>query len=171
MEMNTRLQVEHPITEMITGVDIVAEQLRIAAHRPLSLKQDEIGFNGLAMEFRINAEDSEDDFRPDPGLIESFRPPAAAEASVTVRWDSAIKAGYRIPPHYDSMVGKLIVHGPDRETTLRGAGQALRTMRVEGVKTTVPLHLRLLDDDDFRAGRYDVNYLERSGLLSAQKGS
>jgi acetyl-CoA carboxylase biotin carboxylase subunit len=166
MEMNTRLQVEHPVTEMITGVDIVAEQLRIAAHCPLSLKQDEIRFDGLAMEFRINAEDPEDGFRPDPGLIESFTPPAADEAGVTVRWDSAIRAGYRIPPHYDSMVGKLIVHGPDRGTLLRGAEQALRTMRVEGVKTTIPLHLRLLGDESFREGRYDVNYLERSGLLA-----
>jgi acetyl-CoA carboxylase biotin carboxylase subunit len=118
------------------------------------------------MEFRINAEDPEDGFRPDPGLIESFTPPAADEAGVTVRWDSAIRAGYRIPPHYDSMVGKLIVHGPDRGTLLRGAEQALRTMRVEGVKTTIPLHLRLLGDESFREGRYDVNYLERSGLLA-----
>jgi len=166
MEMNTRLQVEHPITEMVTGVDIVAEQLRIAANCPLSLRQDEIGFRGLAMEFRINAEDPDDGFRPDPGLIEAFTPPTAEEAGVTVRWDSAIRAGYRIPPHYDSMVGKLIVHGPDRETVLRGAEQALRGMRVEGVRTTIPLHLRLLGDEPFRRGKYDVNYLERSGLLA-----
>jgi acetyl-CoA carboxylase biotin carboxylase subunit len=166
MEMNTRLQVEHPVTEMVTGVDLVAEQLRVAANCPLGLAQDEIHVRGVAMEFRINAEDPDDGFRPDPGLIEEFRPPAVDEGGVTVRWDSAIRAGYRIPPHYDSMVGKLIVHGPDRETTLRGAEQALRSLHVAGVRTTIALHLRLLDDEDFRAGSYDVNFLERSGILA-----
>jgi acetyl-CoA carboxylase biotin carboxylase subunit len=168
MEMNTRLQVEHPVTEMITGADLVAEQLRVAANCPLRLKQDEIAFEGLAMEFRINAEDPDDGFRPDPGLIEIFRSPQAGTSGVSVRWDAAIREGYRIPPHYDSMVGKLIVHGPDRETTLRGADEALRSMRIEGVRTTIPLHLRLLRDESFRAGRYDVNFLEASGLVGAE---
>jgi acetyl-CoA carboxylase biotin carboxylase subunit len=164
MEMNTRLQVEHPVTEMVTGVDLVAEQLRIAASQPLTLKQEDIVFNGQAMEFRINAEDPDQGFKPDPGLISRFSPPHAQEGDVTVRWDSAVREGYRIPPHYDSLVGKLIIHGPDRETVLCGAEQALSSLTIEGVKTTIPFHLRLLADDDFRAGRYDVNFLERSGL-------
>jgi acetyl-CoA carboxylase biotin carboxylase subunit len=153
---------------MITGVDLVAEQLRIAANRPLGLKQEEIRIDGLAMEFRINAEDPDAGFRPDPGLIERFEPPRSDTPGVTVRWDSAIREGYRIPPHYDSMVGKLIVHGPDRNTVLRGAADALRSLRIDGVRTTVPLHLRLLDNAEFRAGRYDVNFLERSDLVRAE---
>jgi acetyl-CoA carboxylase biotin carboxylase subunit len=168
MEMNTRLQVEHPVTELITGVDLVAEQLRVAANCPLRLRQDEIAFDGMAMEFRINAEDPDAGFRPDPGLIESFSPPRVDARGVRVRWDSAIREGYRIPPHYDSMVGKLIVHGPDREATLRGADEALRSLRIEGVRTTIPLHLRLLQDEAFRAARYDVNFLETSGLVGTE---
>jgi acetyl-CoA carboxylase biotin carboxylase subunit len=164
MEMNTRLQVEHPVTEMITSVDLVAEQLKIAANRPLGLRQEEIAFRGQAMEFRINAEDPDQDFKPDPGLIASFSPPRVEEPQVAVRWDSAVRAGYRIPPHYDSLVGKLIIHGPNRVAVLRGAEQALNSLTIEGVRTTIPFHLRLLANDDFRAGRYDVNFLERSGL-------
>jgi len=164
MEMNTRLQVEHPVTEMVTGVDLVAEQLKIAANQPLTMKQEEIAFSGQAMEFRINAEDPDKDFKPDPGLISRFSPPREEEEGVAVRWDSAVCEGYRIPPHYDSLIGKLIIHGPDREAVLRGAEQALASLIIEGVKTTIPFHLRLLADDDFRAGRYDVNFLERSGL-------
>ena len=164
MEMNTRLQVEHPVTEMITGADLVAEQLRIAANRPLGLRQDEIAFNGQAMEFRINAEDPDQGFKPDPGLISGFSPPSVEEKGVSVRWDSAVRSGYRIPPHYDSLVGKLIVHGPDRAAVLRGAAQALKSLVIDGVRTTIPFHLRLLANDDFRDGRYDVNFLERSGL-------
>jgi acetyl-CoA carboxylase biotin carboxylase subunit len=164
MEMNTRLQVEHPVTEMITGVDLVAEQLKIAANRPLSLDQDDISFDGQAMEFRINAEDPEKGFQPDPGLISGFSPPQADLDGISVRWDSAIGEGYHIPPHYDSLVGKLIVHGSDRETVLRGAESALSSLTIEGVRTTIPFHLRLLAHADFRAARYDVDFLERSGL-------
>jgi acetyl-CoA carboxylase biotin carboxylase subunit len=168
MEMNTRLQVEHPVTEMITGADLVAEQLWIGANCPLRLRQAEISFDGLAMEFRINAEDPGAGFRPDPGRIERFGPPKAKTKGVTVRWDSAIREGYRIPPHYDSMVGKLIVHGPDRKTVLQGAREALTSLQIDGVRTTVPLHLRLLENDEFREGRYDVNFLERSGLAGGE---
>jgi acetyl-CoA carboxylase biotin carboxylase subunit len=172
MEMNTRLQVEHPVTEMVTGVDLVAEQLSIAANRPLGIVQRDVALTGCAMEFRINAEDPDNDFRPDPGRIESFSPPAAGIDGVSVRWDSAIRAGYRIPPHYDSMVGKLIVHAANRETLFRGAAGALDSMRVDGVRTTIGLHRRLLDHPEFRQGRYDINFLPRSGLLdTAREGS
>ena len=167
MEMNTRLQVEHPVTEMVTGVDLVAEQIRIAALHRLRLAQDEIRPSGHAMEFRVNAEDPDNGFRPDPGTIADFSPPQSSLPGVVVRWDSAIEAGYRIPPHYDSLVGKLIVHGPDRRTVLAGARQALASLRIEGVRTTVPLHLRILDEAAFRDGSYDLRLLARSGLVRA----
>ncbi len=165
MEMNTRLQVEHPVTEMLTGVDLVESQIKIAANEPLPLKQRDVEFSGHAVEFRINAEDPSDGFRPDPGTIRSFCVGPPAHGDVQVRWDSAVREGYRIPPHYDSMVGKLILHGPDRETTLDAAVEALAGLKIGGVKTTIPLHLRLLEDPGFRSGRYDVNYLEAAGLL------
>ena len=165
MEMNARLQVEHPVTEMLTGVDLVAEQLAIAANRPLSFSQDEIRFDGHAIELRINAEDPDDGFRPDPGTITDFAPPTAQDDRVSVRWDSAITAGYRIPPHYDSMLGKLIVHAPDRQTAISGAVEALGTLQIGGVKTTAGLLSRVLDSREFRSGEYDVNFLEQSSLL------
>ena len=167
MEMNTRLQVEHPVTEMVTGVDLVVEQIRIAALHRLSLQPEAAEPRGHAIEFRINAEDPDAGFRPDPGTITAFVPPAACLPGVRVRWDSAIQPGYRIPPHYDSMVGKLIVHGPDRETALRGAREALASIRIEGVRTTLPLHQRILDHPDFRRGEYDVGFLARAGLARA----
>jgi len=169
MEMNTRLQVEHPVTEMITGVDLVAEQLHIAANRPLGLGQDEIVFSGHAMEFRLNAEDPDRDFRPEAGTIERFVAPSATAEGVSVRWDSAIETGYKIPPHYDSLVGKLIVHGPDRAAVLEGAREALSSLVIEGVRTTAPLHLRILDDPDFQRGAYDINHLARSGVLTGNE--
>jgi len=166
MEMNTRLQVEHPVTEMVTGVDLVAQQLKLAANEPLELDQADIRLQGHAMEFRINAEDPDNDFRPDPGLIRALAAPPEKLDGVTVRWDSAVEAGYRIPPYYDSMVGKLIVHGAQRAETLRGAARALAGLKLDGVRTTIPLHLRLLEDGAFREGRYDIDYLARSGLLA-----
>ena len=165
MEMNTRLQVEHPVTEMITGVDLVVAQLRVAANEPLALVQDEVPFEGHAIEFRINAEDPDQDFRPDPGEIRSFEPAEVDLDGVRVRWDSAIRPGYRIPPHYDSLVGKLIVHAPDREVALRGAEQALETLRVGGIHTTIGFHRRLLACDAFRAGRYDIDFLALANLV------
>jgi acetyl-CoA carboxylase biotin carboxylase subunit len=167
MEMNTRLQVEHPVTEMVTGVDLVLEQLRIACNEPLRLKQSQIRLSGHAIEFRINAEDPEDDFRPDPGLIRAFERPPERSGSAEIRWDSAIDGGYRIPPYYDSMLGKLIVHADEREQVLREAARALAALRIEGVHTTIPFHRRLLEAQEFRQGRYDVDYLPRSGLLEA----
>ena len=167
MEMNTRLQVEHPVTEMLTGTDIVTLQLEIAANRRLELQQDALRFDGHAIEFRINAEDPSRGFRPDPGRISGFRGPACDLEGVTVRWDSAVREGYRIPPHYDSLIGKLIVHAADRDSALEGARRALGGMRIEGVQTTIDLHLRVLDDAGFRAGRYDIDHLCDSGLVGA----
>jgi len=170
MEMNTRLQVEHPVTEMLTGVDIVAEQFKIAAMRPLELDAGQIGLDGHAIEFRINAEDPDCGFRPDPGEIRRFRAPTAEGDGVLVRWDSAVREGYRIPPHYDSLIGKLIVRAGDRKAALEGGRRALGTMRIEGVRTTVGLHQRLLEDEGFCNGNYHIGYLLESGLLGDETG-
>jgi acetyl-CoA carboxylase biotin carboxylase subunit len=167
MEMNTRLQVEHPVTEMLTGVDLVQQQFQIAAQRPIELSQDAIRFSGHAMEFRINAEDPDQGFRPDPGTIRAFRPPESDLDGVSVRWDSAVREGYRIPPHYDSLIGKLIVHAGDRDSAIAGARDALGRLRLEGVRTTVGLHLRLLDAPGFRSGDYDIGYLDGNGTVGA----
>jgi acetyl/propionyl-CoA carboxylase alpha subunit len=158
MEMNTRLQVEHPVTEMVTGIDLVVEQLRIAANRPLALRQDEIALHGHAIEFRINAEDPDDGFRPDPGTITAWQAPRAG-TDVRVRWDSAVQAGWRIPPQYDSMIGKLIVHAATRDAAIAGAATALDSLRVEGVRTTIPFHRRVVDAPAFRSGHYDVGFV------------
>jgi acetyl-CoA carboxylase, biotin carboxylase subunit len=156
IEMNTRIQVEHPVTEMLTGVDLVKEQILVASGEPLSLKQEDVPFVGHAMEFRINAEDPDQDFMPSPGEVTSLEVPGGPG----VRVDSAIYQGYTIPPFYDSMVGKLVVWGLDREETIHRSNRALREYRLEGIKTTIPLHLRLLEDDAFRSGEYHTGYLE-----------
>jgi acetyl-CoA carboxylase biotin carboxylase subunit len=168
MEMNTRLQVEHPVTEMRTGVDLVVEQIRIAAGEKLSLTQEKIRFRGHAVELRINAEDPDAGFRPDPGTIVRFQEPPAMIEDVRIRWDSAVEEGYRIPVHYDSMVGKLIAHGRDRDAALDGASEALELLVIEGIKTTIPLHQRILEDPAFRTGEYDVNFLVERGLVPAR---
>jgi acetyl-CoA carboxylase biotin carboxylase subunit len=162
MEMNTRIQVEHPVTEMVTGVDLVAEQIRIAALHPLRLRQEELEPAGHSIEFRINAEDPDANFRPDPGTITAFTPPSCSRNGVRVRWDSAIEPGSRIPPYYDSLVGKLIVHGPDRPAALGAAQEALASLRIEGVRTTLPFHRRVLEDPGFRRGDYDLGLLVRA---------
>ncbi|MGB3682520.1 MAG: acetyl-CoA carboxylase biotin carboxylase subunit [Rubrobacteraceae bacterium] len=159
IEMNTRIQVEHPVTEMLTGVDLVKEQLRVAAGEPLSLKQEDVPFEGWSMEFRINAEDPDQDFMPSPGEVSFLEVPGGPG----VRVDSAIYQGYEIPPFYDSLVGKLIVWALTREEAITRARRALREYRLEGIKTTIPLHLRLLEDEAFRSGDYHTGYLE--GLL------
>ena len=156
IEMNTRIQVEHPVTEMLTGVDLVKEQIRIAAGDPLSLEQEDVPMVGHAMEFRINAEDPDQDFMPSPGEISWLEVPGGPG----VRVDSAIYQGYRIPPFYDSMVGKLIVWALTREEAISRAIRALREYRLEGIKTTIPLHLRLLKGEAFRSGEYHTGYLE-----------
>ncbi len=156
IEMNTRLQVEHPVTEAITGIDLVREQIRIAAGLPLSFTQADVVFEGHAIECRINAENPRT-FAPSPGLITDFHAPGG----LGVRLDSAIYAGYSIPPYYDSLIGKLIVHGRDREECIARLNRCLGEMVIGGVETTTPLFLELLAQPDIRAGDYDIHWLER----------
>jgi acetyl-CoA carboxylase biotin carboxylase subunit len=163
IEMNTRLQVEHPVTEAITGIDLVREQIRIAAGLPLSFTQDEVVFEGHAIECRINAENPRT-FMPSPGLVTDFHAPGG----LGVRLDSALYAGYSIPPYYDSLAGKLIVHARDRPEAIARMRRALAEMVVGGVETTIPLFQDLLVDPDIVAGRYDIHWLER--WIKAQAG-
>jgi acetyl-CoA carboxylase biotin carboxylase subunit len=155
MEMNTRLQVEHPVTEMVTGVDIVAQQLHIAAGAPLRLKQADVRLDGCAIECRINAEDPAADFRPSPGRLEVFDLPADAGPG-RVRVDTHLAAGEVVPPHYDSLIAKVIAHGGTREEAIQTMSAALRAARVDGVSTTIGLHLDILASNDFRSGAYDT---------------
>ena len=155
IEMNTRIQVEHPVTEMVTGVDIVKEQLRIAAGEALSYQQKEVRFRGHALECRIQAEDP-DTFMPSPGQISRFHQPGGPG----IRMETHIYDGYRIPPHYDSMIAKLIAHGETRELALARMSTALSELVIEGIKTNIPVLQRLLDDAAFVAGGTDIHYLE-----------
>lgn len=157
IEMNTRIQVEHPVTEMITGIDLIKEQIKIASGDRLNIKQDEVILNGHAIECRINAEDVEKDFRPSPGKIEFLHFPGGNG----VRIDSAIYQSYTIPPTYDSMIAKLIVHGKDRYEAIQRMKRALEEFVIEGVKTNIDLHYRLLDEKEFKEGHYDTGYLMR----------
>jgi acetyl-CoA carboxylase biotin carboxylase subunit len=154
IEMNTRLQVEHPVTEQVTGIDLVREQISIAAGNPLSFKQEEVRFEGHAIECRINAEDPRT-FVPSPGRINEFHAPGG----LGVRFDSAVYDGYDIPPFYDSMIGKLIVFGDNRELVLNRLRRALEETVIAGIKTTVPLFEELLDDEEFRRGDYHIHWL------------
>jgi len=156
IEMNTRLQVEHPVTEMITGVDIVREQLRIAAGEELSLTQDEVVLSGHAIECRINAEDPKT-FMPSPGPVHLWHPPGGPG----IRIESHIYSGYRVPPFYDSMIGKIIAHGNDRPTAIARMRSALSEVVIEGIKTNVPLHQEILAHSAFQAGGTDIHYLEK----------
>jgi len=161
IEMNTRLQVEHPVTEMITGVDIVREQLRIAAGETLSLTQDQVRFQGHAVECRINAEDPKT-FMPCPGLITLWHAPGGPG----VRVDSHVYSGYRVPPFYDSMIGKVIAHGGDRNAAISRMRNALTEIVIEGIKTNVPLHQEIFQHAAFQQGGTDIHYLEkRLGLV------
>jgi len=155
IEMNTRLQVEHPVTEAITGVDLVREQIRIADGQPLSFKQHEIEFKGHAIECRINAEDPWN-FTPSPGQVTGYH----AAGGMNVRVDSGLYAGYRIPPYYDSMIGKLIVSGRSRNGAIMRLKRALGEMVIDGVKTSIPLHQALLEDPEFNSGDYTIKWLE-----------
>jgi acetyl-CoA carboxylase, biotin carboxylase subunit len=166
MEMNTRIQVEHPVTEMITGIDLVCEQIRVAAGMPLSMPLDGIKFRGHAIEIRINAEDSET-FVPSPGEIKQFHAPGG----LGVRFDSAVYAGYKIPPYYDSMIGKLIVHGRTRDEALARLRRAIVETVVDGVKTTLPLHMWIVDHPDFRAGNYTIHWLEKQLALKKENAT
>jgi len=156
METNTRLQVEHPVTEMVTGLDIVKEQIRIAAGHRLSLKQSDVTFTGHSMECRINAEDPET-FAPSPGVIHAFNVPGGPG----VRFDSFAHAECTISPYYDSMIGKLIVHGRDRGEAIARMRRALEMTIIEGIRTSVPLHLKILNDPDFQAARMSTSFMER----------
>ena len=154
MEMNARIQVEHPVTEMITGIDLVQEMIRIAFGEPLRLVQDELAIEGHAIEVRVNAEDPANGFMPFPGAVGELRVPDGA------RFDTALYEGYAIPPFYDSLLGKLVVHGRDRTEALGRLRAALGEMRVDGIKTTLPLFRALVDDPSVRAGEADTAYLE-----------
>ncbi len=156
IEMNTRLQVEHPVSEAISGIDIVREQIRIADGAPLSFRQEDIDFQGHAIECRINAEDPAT-FAPWPGRIGDYHPPGG----LGVRVDSGLYAGYSVPPHYDSMIAKLIVHGATRNECLMRLRRALEEFVITGVRTTIPLHQALMAQDDFINGEYDIRWLER----------
>jgi acetyl-CoA carboxylase biotin carboxylase subunit len=156
IEMNTRLQVEHPVTEMVCGIDLVREQIRIADGAPLGYGQDEIRFSGHAIECRINAEDPES-FAPSPGRVTAFHAPGG----LGVRVDSALYAGYQVPPYYDSLIAKLIVHAPTRAGAIARLRRALDEFAVVGVSTTIPLHRRIVDDPTFQAGEYTIHWLER----------
>jgi acetyl-CoA carboxylase biotin carboxylase subunit len=156
IEMNTRLQVEHPVTEMVTGVDIVREQLRIASGEPLSLAQDEVFMRGHAIECRINAEDPKT-FMPSPGLVTLWHPPGGPG----IRVESHLYSGYRVPPFYDSMVGKIIAHGEDRDVAIARMRNALTEVVIEGIKTNIPLHQEIFQHAAFQAGGTDIHYLEK----------
>ncbi|GGF08321.1 biotin carboxylase 1 [Halobacillus andaensis] len=161
MEMNTRIQVEHPVTEMVTGVDLIKEQLKVANNEKLSFTQDEIQFEGWAMECRINAEDPFKNFMPSAGTIEMYLPPGG----FGVRVDSAAYPGYMIPPYYDSMVAKLITYGKDRQEAVQRMKRALDEFVVEGVKTTIPFHQRMMEHDVFVQGDFNTKFLENYKVL------
>ena len=155
IEMNTRLQVEHPVTEAITGLDLVREQIRVAEGHGLTLRQEDVVFRGHAIECRINAEDPRT-FAPSPGLVKGYHAPGG----MNVRVDSGLYAGYKVPPYYDSMIAKLIVWGHTREGALRRLRRALEEFVIDGMKTTIPLHQALLDDPEFQKGDYTIKWLE-----------
>jgi len=156
MEMNTRIQVEHPVTEMVTGIDLVEQQLRIASGGPLPFSQDDITFNGHAIECRLNAEDPDKGFRPCPGTISRFMPPW----SNGCRLDTHLYTGYKIPVHYDSLLAKLIVHKENRQEAIEAMLRALEECVIEGVSTTIPFHRKLLTDAAFSEGRVHTKYVE-----------
>ncbi len=157
LEVNTRVQVEHPVTELVTGIDIVKTMIRVAAGEPLPWRQRDIEVKGHAIECRINAEDPERGFRPCAGTITTFEPPGGPG----VRLDTHVVAGYTVPPNYDSMIGKLLCHADTREQCLARMSRALREFNVGPIKTTIPLHLRLMENSSFRQGGIDIHFLER----------
>jgi len=160
MEMNTRIQVEHPVTEMVTGVDLIAEQIKIASGENLEFNQDDVQLNGHAIECRINAEDPSHNFRPSPGKITGWLPPGGPG----VRVDSHVYTGYEIPPFYDSLIGKLIVWGKDRNTAIKRMNRALNECAVTGIPTTINFHLTLLNKTKFREGKIHTKYVEEELL-------
>jgi acetyl-CoA carboxylase biotin carboxylase subunit len=159
MEMNTRIQVEHPVTEMVTGIDLVKEQIRVAAGLPLSFTQDQVKITGHSIECRVNAEDPEK-FTPSPGTITAFNPPGGPG----VRVDTAAYTQYVIPQYYDSMIAKLIVHAETREDAIIRMRRALNEFIIQGVKTTIPMHKKIMDDKDFQSGNISTKFMERYNL-------
>ena len=156
MEMNTRIQVEHPVTEMVTGVDLIKEQIKVASGEPLSLQQKDVIFNGWSIECRINAENPSKNFMPSPGKITMYLPPGG----LGVRVDSAAYPGYTIPPYYDSMIAKLITYGATREEAIARMKRALSEFVIEGIQTTIPFHIRLLEHEKFVDGNFNTKFLE-----------
>jgi acetyl-CoA carboxylase biotin carboxylase subunit len=156
MEANTRLQVEHPVTEMVTGIDIVKEQIRIAAGERLSFKQSEVTFTGHSIECRVNAEDP-DTFVPSPGVIHVFATPGGPG----VRVETFAHSECTISPYYDSMIAKIIVHGRDRQEAIARMKRTLEMTVIEGIKTSIPMHLRIVNDPDFIAGKLSTSFMER----------
>jgi acetyl-CoA carboxylase, biotin carboxylase subunit len=157
LEMNTRIQVEHPVTEMVTGIDLVQWQIRVAAGEPLPFSQEDIRWTGHAIECRITSEDPANSFLPSTGRISEMWPPAGPG----VRWDGGIAPGYEVGLHYDPMLAKLIVHAPDRPAAIERMKRALRETRIGGIHSSIPFHLSVMDEEDFRAGRLDIRYLEK----------
>lgn len=159
--MNTRIQVEHPVTELVTGIDLVKAQIRIAAGEKLWFTQDDVHLTGHAIECRINAEDPRHNFRPCPGKIKSLHVPGG----FGVRIDSAVYAGYQIPPYYDSMIAKLLVKAPTRDEAIKKMRVALSEFIIEGVETNIDFQLCLLKDEDFEAGNFDIGFLNRKNVM------
>jgi acetyl-CoA carboxylase biotin carboxylase subunit len=157
MEINTRIQVEHPVTEMITNIDIVKEQIKLAAGETLSIRQQDIKFSGHSMECRVNAEDPEK-FIPSPGTVSLFVPPGGHG----VRTDTAVYSGWKVPSHYDSLIAKVVVHGRDRNEAIVKMRRALKEFIIEGIKTTIPFYLKILDDTDFISGNFNTHFIENN---------
>jgi acetyl-CoA carboxylase, biotin carboxylase subunit len=162
IEINARIQVEHPVTEMLSGIDIVSEQIRLAAGEKLGYGQEAVRLRGHAIEFRINAEDVRADFQPQSGLVEHYVSPGGAG----IRMETHLYSGYEVPPYYDSLLGKLIVWGPDREAAIARSRVALRELLVEGIETNIPFHRALLEDPTFLEGDFDTNLLDRKGAAA-----
>jgi acetyl-CoA carboxylase biotin carboxylase subunit len=160
IEVNARIQVEHPVTELVTGIDLVREMIRVAAGEPLRFEQKDVVARGCAIECRINAEDPANGFRPSPGLITRWLAPGGPG----VRLDTHAAAGYRVPPNYDSLVAKLLVHQPTRAEAIATMRRALREFRIDGIHTTIPFHRQIMDDEQFAAGDVDTTYVERAYL-------
>jgi acetyl-CoA carboxylase biotin carboxylase subunit len=160
IEVNARIQVEHPVTELVTGVDLIREQIRVAAGEPLAFTQKDIVHRGAAIEVRINAENVARDFAPSPGTVTTWRPPGGPG----VRLDTHVVTGYRVPPNYDSMVAKLLVHQPTRAEAFAVMRRALREFVVEGIHTTIPIHQRIFECPEFIEGKVDTTFIEREFL-------
>lgn len=164
MEMNTRIQVEHPVTEMVTGIDLIKQQVKIASHQPLSFRQEDIKFEGWAIECRINAEDPSRDFMPTAGEIGLYLPPGG----FGVRVDSAVYPGYKIPPYYDSMIAKLITYGKTRQEAIDRMKRALSEYIIEGISTTIPFHDKMMEHPVFQAGDFNTKFLENHNIFETK---